>query len=195
MRGGVGMAGRTGRLGWPLALGGAMVVLVLALAGVGFGSERRQAAGESPPPLPPRPDPVRARVAAAGLPPQVAEAILVEARRHGIDPRLVMAVIEVESGWNPEARNGESLGLMQVSPPAMEDMVRRGVAGGDLRDPVVNVRVGTAYLAWLMRRYPGDLAMALTAYNQGPSRAERWREETGSGESLYSSRVIAAMGG
>ncbi len=185
------------RLPAALVLGGALVALVFAVWWQARWAPRAAARtpGAAALAAVSAPDPLVARVTGAGLSPALAQAIRQEAERHGIDPRLVLAIIEVESGWDPEARNGESVGLMQVSPAAMREMVQRGVAGGDLRDPVANVRIGTAYLAWLMRRYPGDLAMALTAYNQGPSRAERWRARTGSGESAYSRKVIAAMNG
>ena len=90
---------------------------------------------------------------------------------HGMDPRLVHAVVTVESGYNPRAvsRKG-ALGLMQLMP----DTARR-LAVKDPFDPVQNVRGGVRELARLMDRYVGDLPRALAAYNAGEGAVDRYR--------------------
>ena len=82
---------------------------------------------------------------------------------------LVLAVISVESGGNPNARlheaNGQwSRGLMQVQEPTAAQM---GYRNANLNDPDVGIEVGTKYLAWQVRRYQGNLRHAVPAYNAG----------------------------
>ena len=85
------------------------------------------------------------------------------AYRHRVDPALVKAVINTESGWNARAisRKG-ALGLMQLIPSTAE---RFGVANAF--DPAQNIEGGTTYLRALLDRYNGDLTKSLAAYNAG----------------------------
>lgn len=84
-----------------------------------------------------------------------------------ISPELVEAVIERESGWNPDAQNGECVGLMQVDQvihwKRAQDM---GVC--TLMDPYDNIRVGISILEDLLKKY-GEPAPALMYYNAGYS--------------------------
>lgn len=79
--------------------------------------------------------------------------------RH-ICPELVEAMIERESRWNPEAVNGDCMGLMQISERwHRERMERLGVT--DLLEPYDNILVGVDYMAELFERYedPGTVLM------------------------------------
>lgn len=79
--------------------------------------------------------------------------------RH-ICPELIEATIERESRWNPEAVNGDCIGLMQISERwYRERMERLGVT--DLFDPYDNILVGVDYMAELFERYedPGTVLM------------------------------------
>ena len=102
-----------------------------------------------------------------------------------ICPELVQAIIETESNWDPDARNGDCVGLMQISKYWHQDrMERLGVE--DLTDPYDNILVGVDYLAELFRRYE-DPAMVLMLYN-GDSRAWKFWE---TGEmSKYAARIL-----
>jgi soluble lytic murein transglycosylase len=101
------------------------------------------------------------------------------ARRNGVDPALVVAVVYAESGFDERAVSKRgAVGLMQLLPSTAKEIARR--TGGerfvvdDLRDPRVNIRYGTNYLAYLLDRYDGSQVEALAAYHAGPRNVDRW---------------------
>lgn len=78
---------------------------------------------------------------------------------------LILAIIEAESGYNPDAVNGEHIGLMQISSKYFSDkMIELGVT--DLYDPVQNVLCGVDYISELSEEYD-DLYLVLMFYNMG----------------------------
>src|SRR5689334_59231 len=91
--------------------------------------------------------------------------ILDAARVHEIQPNLLRAVIEQESGYRPCAvsRKGAQ-GLMQLMPSTAEDLGVRNPF-----DPKSNIAGGAKFLKMLLEKYQGDLARALGAYNAGPT--------------------------
>lgn len=93
------------------------------------------------------------------------------ARRHGLDPGLVLAVVSVESAFRPEAvsRKGAQ-GLMQLMPATAASL---GVK--DAFDPVENLDGGSRHLGSLLTLYGGDLVNALAAYNAGAGAVARYR--------------------
>jgi len=92
------------------------------------------------------------------------------ARRHGVDGLLLAAVIEAESGFNPDAVSIDgALGLMQIM-PATADLFGAAEYG----DAVVNIDVGARYLRFLIDSYNGDIELALAAYNAGPGNVSRF---------------------
>ncbi len=108
---------------------------------------------------------------------ELVQTIIREARAHDLEPGLVVAVIEVESGGYPLATSRVgAMGLMQLLPSTGRELADRldiEWKGPDtLFDPIVNVRLGTAYLRQLADRY-GDVDTALAAYNWGPGRIDR----------------------
>jgi len=102
------------------------------------------------------------------------------AEERGLDPLLVAAVIRQESAFDPDIESSAgALGLMQVMPATGRQLARTlGPADfdrGSLETPEINLHLGTFYLAELSERYEGTLALVLSAYNAGPTRANRWR--------------------
>ncbi len=89
---------------------------------------------------------------------------------HRIDPHLVLAVIEVESGFNNNAVSSKGAqGLMQIMPQTQQDLGLR--APFEAQD---NIEAGIRYLKMLIERFP-DLSQALAAYNAGPGAVERYK--------------------
>ena len=84
------------------------------------------------------------------------------ARHYGVPAELVAAVIDVESAWQPGAVSEKGAGLMQLMPATA---YRFGVRNRFLIEE--NIRGGVAYLAYLMRRFNGDLRLAAAAYYTG----------------------------
>jgi hypothetical protein len=134
--------------------------------------------------VPPEPDPEPAAQAALGarswrfeeaMPvpavPFGAE-IYQAAQRHGVDPELVAAVVRAESAFDVRAVSVKGArGLMQLMPATAR---RFGVSQDRVHDPAVNVDAGARYLAWLLGRFEGDLALALAAYNAGEGTVDRY---------------------
>jgi soluble lytic murein transglycosylase-like protein len=99
------------------------------------------------------------------------QALAETAARNRVDGLLLAAVVEAESRFSPRAVSPRgAVGLMQLMPAtgAMYD-------AGDLRDPHVNLEIGSRYLGSLIELYDGNLEMALAAYNAGPAAVERYR--------------------
>lgn len=104
--------------------------------------------------------------------------ITAQAKREGLDPYLVAAVVKVESGFKPWAKSPkEARGLMQLMPETAEWAAGKlGLAYDQDRlfEPVYNLRLGTWYLAYLCRLYNGDMVLALAAYNGGRAHVNQW---------------------
>lgn len=98
---------------------------------------------------------------------EVQDCIIKECGKYNIPPEIVIAMIERESRYNPNAigDNGNSFGLMQIQPRWHKKRMEK-LGCTDLLNPVQNVTVGIDYLAEQYNRY-GDIAKALTAYNTG----------------------------
>jgi len=99
----------------------------------------------------------------------VAELVRKLAPEYRLDPNLVLAVVEVESNFNPNAQSHKNAqGLMQLIPETAE---RFGVQ--NVWDPEQNLRGGMAYLRWLLDNFDGDIQLALAGYNAGEEAVRR----------------------
>jgi len=110
-------------------------------------------------------------------------AIRESAERHEINPYLVAAVVNAESGWDPDVvSDADAVGLMQVLPETAAEMRELGLveasASDDLSDPATNIEYGTAYLRYLVERYH-EIETALAAYNAGIANADDWAKQGG----------------
>jgi soluble lytic murein transglycosylase len=104
-----------------------------------------------------------------------------EAARNGLEPALVAAVIEAESGFVADSRSAEgAIGLMQVQPETARFVAglpqRPSPSPERLADPEANIAYGTRFLRYLIERY-GSVDMALVAYNGGPANLGRWLQQ------------------
>jgi soluble lytic murein transglycosylase-like protein len=92
------------------------------------------------------------------------------ARRHGVNPALIHAVIRQESNydWYAVSHKG-ACGLMQLMP-----LTARRFGVRNIFDPAENVEGGVKYLRHLLDRYSGDAALTLAAYNAGEGAVERF---------------------
>jgi soluble lytic murein transglycosylase-like protein len=95
------------------------------------------------------------------------------ALRHGIDPALVHAVIEVESNYRASAQSHVGArGLMQVMPSTARELGLTSARA--LFDPKENLETGVKYLKFLLERFDGDLPTAIAAYNAGPGAVSKY---------------------
>jgi soluble lytic murein transglycosylase len=98
------------------------------------------------------------------------EIIRQHSETHGVDPRLVKAVMIVESNGNPRAvSNKGAQGLMQIMPDTAQFLELRNPF-----DPSENIQAGTRYLKWLHELFSGNLELILAAYNAGPNRVMQY---------------------
>ena len=94
------------------------------------------------------------------------------AKRNNLSSSLIKALIHVESYFNPRAVSKKgAMGLMQIMP---ENLALLNIR--DPFDPWENIMGGAAYLKDMLKRFGGDLPMALAAYNAGPQAVEKYND-------------------
>ena len=94
------------------------------------------------------------------------------ARKHQMNPELVVAVVRAESGFDARAVSDKGArGLMQLMPATGR---RFGLRTAELYDPGKNVDAGVRYLRWLADRFDDDLARILAGYNAGEGAVDRY---------------------
>lgn len=130
---------------------------------------------------------------------ETAKAIVGEANRRGVDPLLLMAIIEHESGFRPHARgrHGE-IGLMQIRPESAAWIASRAglpyEGPEQLKNPIFNIRLGAAYVGFLRARLNGPSLQYLSAYNMGAG-AVRAKLKLGTKPKIYVAGVLGRYQG
>jgi soluble lytic murein transglycosylase-like protein len=90
--------------------------------------------------------------------------------KQGIDPRFLHAVIWQESKYQQRAKShAGAQGYMQLMP----DTAKR-FGCDDPHDPVENIEAGTKYLSWLLKRFEGNVELALAGYNAGEGSVDKY---------------------
>lgn len=98
------------------------------------------------------------------------EALFRISREYGISPKLVRAIIQVESQGNPKAVSPRgALGLMQLMPEVI-----KACQVADPFDPLANIRAGVRHLHYLLLEFSGNLSLALAAYNAGATAVRQY---------------------
>ncbi|HEX6087604.1 MAG TPA: lytic transglycosylase domain-containing protein [Thermoanaerobaculia bacterium] len=114
-------------------------------------------------------DAIRAEFFAAEIP--YGKLIYAKSKKYDVDPNLVAAVIEQESRFKPRAKSHVGArGLMQLMP-----RTGRWMGARDLYNPEQNVDAGVKYIAYLDKRFNGDLKKIVAAYNGGEGNVMRYR--------------------
>lgn len=104
-----------------------------------------------------------------------------EAAERDADPYLLAGLIRQESAfWLRALSRADARGLMQVLPSTGRELARRSGPQGfraddHLYEAEINIHLGTAFFADMRRRFGDDLPIILSAYNAGPTRANRWK--------------------
>ena len=101
---------------------------------------------------------------------EIDELITKYSNKNGLDEDFVKAVINQESGFNPNATSHcGAMGLMQLMPATAQ-----GLGVSDAYNPEQNIEGGTKYLKGLMDRFGNDKQLALAAYNAGPNAVKKY---------------------
>jgi soluble lytic murein transglycosylase-like protein len=91
--------------------------------------------------------------------------------RHQIDPKLVLAIIAVESNFNVKAQSPkDAMGLMQLIPDTADRFNIKNAF-----DASQNIKGGVRYLRWLLSYYHGDVRLVAAAYNAGERAVDRYK--------------------
>lgn len=115
------------------------------------------------------------------------------AKKHRLNPALVVEVARAESAFNARALSVKgACGLLQIMPGTGQ---RFGLKRSELFDPKKNLEAGARYLRWLLDRFSGDLTLALAAYNAGEHAVDRYGGVPPYRETrAYLSRIYASLG-
>ncbi len=111
------------------------------------------------------------------------------AKRYGLDPNVLLAVMRVESAYQKHIVSyAGAVGLMQIMPRTGQLIAHTlghdDFTPADLLDPSLNLEFAAWYLSSLIRRFDGRLPLAIAAYNGGPHNVRRWIQENADGTPL-----------
>lgn len=102
-----------------------------------------------------------------------------EAKNTGVSPEWILSLIRQESSFRFDAKSpSNAIGLMQLLPTTAQEIAReyklKDYGPDSLLNPDINIRLGSVYLARLIRGFNGNVPLALAAYNTGQGRMRRW---------------------
>lgn len=107
-----------------------------------------------------------------------------------VDPYLVLAVIREESRFDPRAFSiAGAVGLMQLLPATASGVAGTTMSVAQLMQPALNIRLGASYLGGLLRRFNGDVALAVAGYNAGAGAARRFARLPRADPDLFFERI------
>jgi hypothetical protein len=119
---------------------------------------------------------------------RIAKSVQSECERTNQDPNLVLSVMAVESGFNPNAVSAAgAVGLMQVMP-----LWKKALGVEALNDPETSIRAGVHILQQYQQMY-GQLDLTLTAYNRGPGAVNQALQAGEAPQNGYSTKVLSLM--
>ncbi len=142
---------------------------------------------------------MREHAEAAGTDPELVSYAWDQAAEAGLDPTMVLALIDQESSWNAKLvhmndNRTRDWGLAQINDVSLRALM---IAAGtqNALDPRGNIRMGVYKLAYLSRLYDGDTHKVLTSYNRGTGGLQTWVASRGTPRSPYSEAVLARREG
>ena len=123
------------------------------------------------------------------------EDIIKTAKSNNIDSSWVFAIARQESAFMFDARSpAGAIGLLQLMPGTAKQVARQnGISfrrKRDLINPQKNIKLGSAYLKQMLKRFDGNRVYATAAYNAGPNRVSRWlKERNGLPEDIWAETI------
>jgi soluble lytic murein transglycosylase-like protein len=133
---------------------------------------------------------VSAAVAAHGISNELAGDIFDIAREEGVDPDVALGLVRTESTFDERAvSHVGARGLTQVMPRTARGIMP-GTRAEDLFDRRTNLRLGFRYLDQLVKKYRGNVELALTAYNRGPGTVDKVLKRGGDPDNGYAGKVL-----
>lgn len=105
----------------------------------------------------------------------IARNVLKAGEKYKVDPALLLGQIDTESTWDPMRKGDEGeMGLMQLHPVYQAEAIKaRGYESYEVYHIANNVDLGAAYLKENLNRFRGNVVLALSAYNAGPTATEK----------------------
>jgi soluble lytic murein transglycosylase len=120
-----------------------------------------------------------------------------ESKTFDLPQEWIRSLMRQESSFRPDAKSSSNaLGVMQLIPPTGNEVakdlkVKNFTIPESLLDPDINIKLGTAYLARMIRAFGGNVPLGLAAYNAGPQRLKRWLEARKDLNDILSQRTSA----
>jgi len=98
---------------------------------------------------------------------------------YDVDKELIYAMIKEESNFNPDASSSKSaIGLMQLVQSTADEVGKElNIDSPNLKDPETNIKIGTKYISNLLKKYDGNIALSIAAYNAGIGKVDKWVKE------------------